>query len=122
MNICNIELNLQEGDRMGRDLTKILMFTIFLVAFVAFSSSAWAQSEPPNDGNWEIDGKVTVSDKEIVLNGDLIIKSGGDLNLHNVDLKLNCKSDREYKIKVENPKDIDNLLSPDQYKELIAKH
>ena len=27
-----------------------------------------------------------------------------------------------YKIKVENPKDIDNLLSPDQYKELIAKH
>ncbi len=27
-----------------------------------------------------------------------------------------------YKIKIENPKELDGLLSPDQYKELIEKH
>lgn len=78
-----------------------ILIPLLLVSLIIYYPLVNAQSEPPNDGNWTIDDTVTISDREIVLNGDLIIENGGVLNLYNVDLKLNCKSDREYKIKVE---------------------
>ncbi len=73
-----------------------------LFGLIALSLNTQAQTEPPNEGNWVIDEKTTIQDKVIVLNGDLIVEAGGELNLYNVELKLNCKSEREYKIRVEN--------------------
>jgi membrane protein implicated in regulation of membrane protease activity len=65
------------------------------------------QSVPPNDGNWVIDDYESYEHRMIVLNGNLIVQNGGDLRLRNVDLRVNCDSEREYVIKVEDGGSVD---------------
>lgn len=87
---------------MFRNITRTVIIVIFFMWMATFFQCTFAQTSPPNEGNWEIDSRVVISESSIVLNGDLIVHRGGELELHNVDLKFNCHSDREYKIKVEN--------------------
>jgi len=74
---------------------------IFLIMLIILSP-ATSQSEAPNEGNWTIDRSLDENNKIIEMNGDIIIEDGGDLTLNNVDLRMNCNSDREFKIKIEN--------------------
>ncbi len=87
---------------MYRNKFKALSIVILFMITSTFFHCVQAQTNPPNEGNWEIDSGVVISESSIVLNGDLIVHRGGELELHNVELKFNCHSDREYKIKVEN--------------------
>ncbi|MEW6069865.1 MAG: right-handed parallel beta-helix repeat-containing protein, partial [Candidatus Thermoplasmatota archaeon] len=50
---------------------------------------------------WEITKEFNIMDRVVVLNEDLIIKSGGKLTLTNVTLKLNCAFDGEYQIEAQ---------------------
>jgi membrane protein implicated in regulation of membrane protease activity len=72
-----------------------------MIGILGICPEASAQTQPPNDGNWVIDDSTTISDRSIVLNGDLIVKKGGELNLYNVDLQFNCDEDKAFKINVE---------------------
>jgi hypothetical protein len=54
--------------------------------------------EPPENGDWVITEVTTIANKEIVLNGNLIIENGGKLILTNITLKFNCQADSQYKI------------------------
>jgi membrane protein implicated in regulation of membrane protease activity len=87
---------------MYKNMSRIYSVTVFLIILSLFFQGTYAQTSPPNEGNWEIDSRVVITDSTIVLNGDLIVHRGGELELHDVILRMNCESDREYKIKVEN--------------------
>jgi membrane protein implicated in regulation of membrane protease activity len=89
---------------MGRVGIRILIFSVLFMFLLisTFSSFVFAQDTPPNEGNWTVNGEISIKGKEIVLNGDLIVQDRGELSLTNVDLKFNCNEDGEYKIKVEN--------------------
>ncbi len=69
---------------MLRMALRTVIIVGILIGTLAFSSNAHAQIEPPNDGNWTIDESITIRDKSIVLNGDLIVQSGGELNLSGI--------------------------------------
>jgi membrane protein implicated in regulation of membrane protease activity len=90
---------------LGLPKSRWILYIILLTLIISISSVtipiAFAQSTPPNDGNWIISDSVTVEDRIIVLNGDLVIEDGGELTLRNVQLKFNCESNREFKLSVE---------------------
>jgi len=60
-----------------------------------------AQAIPPSKGDWTIKDNEIVSHDSITLNGNIIIKSGGELQLNYADLKFNSNKDFEYKIHIE---------------------
>ena len=51
------------------------------------------------EGDWVVNGTETYTDEIIVLNGSLIINSGGSLTLRHVTLAMNCTvADNQYNI------------------------
>ena len=52
-------------------------------------------------GDWNVTGNETYVNEEIILTGNLIVKSGGNLTFINVTLRMNCSYDGEFQIKVE---------------------
>ena len=52
------------------------------------------------EGDWTITGSEYYQDETIVLTGNLIISSTGDLTFHNVILSINCSSDGQFHIEV----------------------
>lgn len=75
---------------------------MIIILMLTLISPVTSQSEAPNEGTWTIDRSMDENNKIIEMNGDIIIEDGGDLTLNNVDLRMNCNSDREFKIKIEN--------------------
>ena len=59
-------------------------------------------TSPPDIGDWIIADETTIKNETIILNGNLIITESGELTLYNSILKMNCTSDGEYKIQVNN--------------------
>jgi len=55
----------------------------------------------PKPNDWIVTGKEVRENEIIVLTGNLIIKSGGDLTLINCTLLMNCSYNGEWQIKVE---------------------
>jgi len=76
----------------------ILLTTSLILVFLGSMS---IQSTPPNEGDWVIKDGERVSHESITLNGNIIIKSGGELQLNYADLKFNSNKDFEYKIHIE---------------------
>ena len=68
-----------------------------------FSEVGSPTANQPNPYDWIIeDGDVVVrSDEELILNGDLIIKPGGNLTLNNVNLKFNSTLSNSLKLEVQ---------------------
>ncbi len=64
-------------------------------------SSVSAQTPPPKLGNWVISDTTTINDQTIILDGNLIIQTSGELNLNNCTLIMNCSSQNSYSIYVE---------------------
>jgi hypothetical protein len=58
------------------------------------------ESIPPAEGDWIVAGQCSVKDRTIILNGNLIVNSGANLVLSNVELIMNCTYDGEYGISV----------------------
>ena len=75
-----------------------------------FGITANAEQNPPpvgggdSTGAWIIENGDTITreNQEIRLKGNLIIENGGKLTFNNVTLKMNCSSDGEFKIEVQN--------------------
>jgi hypothetical protein len=83
-------------------LASVVLLILFISGFILMAiPSAAGQTNPPTSGDWIIKDRVTQEHKMIILRGDLIIENGGDLRLRNVDLRINCDEDFDYKIKVE---------------------
>ncbi|MEW6069697.1 MAG: right-handed parallel beta-helix repeat-containing protein [Candidatus Thermoplasmatota archaeon] len=55
---------------------------------------------PPIVGDLIIENETYIKDKTIVLNGDLLIMSNGNLTLDNTTLVMNCSENGQYKISV----------------------
>ncbi|MEX2703452.1 MAG: hypothetical protein Q6368_010375 [Candidatus Baldrarchaeota archaeon] len=55
---------------------------------------------PPQSGDWIITNETYVYDETIVLNGSIVVESGGKLTLENVTLKFNCTFDGQFNITV----------------------
>ena len=53
-----------------------------------------------SDGDWIVTGQELVQNEEVILNGNLIIESGGNLTFIDVTLYVNCSYDGEFQIKV----------------------
>ena len=58
-------------------------------------------SGPPVSGDWIVTGTESYYDEVIVLNGNLIVESGGNLTLRKVALRMNCAYNGQYSITVE---------------------
>ncbi|MFQ5978854.1 MAG: nitrous oxide reductase family maturation protein NosD [Candidatus Heimdallarchaeota archaeon] len=54
----------------------------------------------PTERYWVVDTKQTVENEDITFVGYLLIKSGGNLTLDNVTLRINSSTDGEYRIEV----------------------
>lgn len=85
----------------------LIQIMLMIIVISGMSFCIEAETPPPNNGNWIINDMTTINDESIVLNGDLIVEDGGELQLYNVDLKFNCDSDEEFKLKVEKGGKID---------------
>ena len=77
-----------------RHLTYFIVL-VFFVALVLIPMAIDADVEIPKIkvGPWIITGEKTYTDRTIILNGDLTIKSGGKLTLDRVVLKINSPQD-----------------------------
>jgi hypothetical protein len=95
------------------ELTRQLcsIFVIFIMVSVAFSGvvnkyfSEVGSPIPdqPNPYDWIIeDGDIVVrTDEDLILNGDLIVKPGGNLTLNNVKIQFNSSAGTNLKFEVE---------------------
>ncbi len=91
---------------MRRQLLGALLALAFaLVLAVLVLALAGPSSAAPTyiDGDWDIDNgdTITRTNEEIVLTGNLTVKTGGELTLRSVTLKLNSTSTQRYHITVE---------------------
>jgi len=85
----------------------ITTITLFLVAGAVSAESGAPQPIPGigygTSGDWIIESGDSVSweDATIILTGNLIVQSGGVLDLTNVEVRVNCSTDGEFGIFVE---------------------
>jgi len=101
MNTCN-----KNHIRLGRKA-----FTIMILGLMCMSgfsgiiknvrSDGSGNYPPPEDGDWVITNDTVVWNETILLNGNLIIRNGGNLTLRNVTLEMDCSSDGEFGIEVQ---------------------
>lgn len=80
---------------------KVLIIISNLIGINLFFSIVPAIWSQPSSGDWIIIAMENVENRTIVLDGDLIVKSGGNLTLRNVTLRLNCQYNGQYQIYVE---------------------
>jgi parallel beta-helix repeat protein len=80
-------------------LSQILLHVGVYIALF-FCSLSFAVP-PPADGDWIIDEDFTIEDQTIILNGNLIVQSTGNLTLRNITLKMNCSFPGEHGILAE---------------------
>jgi parallel beta-helix repeat protein len=64
-------------------------------------SGGYGTYPPPANGDWVITNETLVENETIILNGNLIVESGGNLTLKNVTLKMNCAENGTYHIEVQ---------------------
>ena len=83
-----------------RFLVAVYIVIIFVVVF-ASCKSLLVLSSPPASGDWVVAGAESYYDEVIVLNGNLIVESGGNLTFRKVTLKMNCTHNGQYNITVE---------------------
>lgn len=78
-----------------------ILFIFFIIFIPGLSAKGDGKDYPPANGDWSVESKTNVTNKEIILNGNLTIKKDGKLSLDNVTLKINSPKDGEFKIMVE---------------------
>jgi parallel beta-helix repeat protein len=72
----------------------------FLLILILILPPGTAQTPPPASGDWTVTDETTIIDQTVTLSGNLTIRGGGVLTLHNVTLIMNCTVDGQYGIKV----------------------
>lgn len=74
----------------------------------------------PAQGDWIVTGEEIVENENIVLDGNLVVKSGGSLTLRNTTLKMNVQYDGQYGISVESEGSLfiydSNMISNSDYR------
>ena len=65
--------------------TVLLLLTLALAIAAA---SSLAQTDPPASGDWTVSDATLVENRTVDLRGDLIVRSGGELDLRNVTLRV----------------------------------
>lgn len=77
-----------------------MLCIVFLVVTIFSVMNVFVVAGPPSSGDWIVTGTESYSDQTIVLNGNLIIESGGNLTFRGVTLKMKCHYDGEYRVTV----------------------
>ena len=80
-----------------------------LYAFAFYDGLEWTNTTPvefevlwaPASGDWEISGPLSVSDAVVELRGNLLVRTGGSLELSNTTVKFSCTADGELGVLVE---------------------
>ncbi len=88
--------------------TKLIKFIILGLFLCSISLSSFrnipAQAQPPSTGDWEITGTEEITAQTILMNGSIVVKSGGRLTLSDVDiifmLNENGMSNGEFNVTV----------------------
>lgn len=77
--------------------------TVFLVILILANSFLVVLSvnSQPTQGNWVVTGIEVIENQTIILNGNLIVRNGGNLTLINVILIMNCLYRGQYSIGVD---------------------
>ena len=81
-----------------------LAFALVLAVVIALALAGPSSAAPTYiNGDWDIDNgdTITRTSEEIILTGNLTVKTGGELTLRSVTLKLNSSSTQRYHIEVE---------------------
>jgi len=83
-----------------RLLVLSLSIMLFMLLFIPYESIL-VFSGPPVSGDWIVTGTESYYDEVIVLNGNLLVRSSGNLTFRKVTLKMNCAHNGQYNITVE---------------------
>jgi len=88
--------------RVGYVLQAVsLAFGMAVVAILLLASRpATAQTDPPASGTWDVND-ITRWSEPVTLMGDLVVKSGGDLTLSDMELVFWCSERSEFGVRVE---------------------
>jgi len=85
-----------------RFLVVICLVSVIVLVLAPLKSFLVFSVGPPASGDWSVAGGEIYSNHEVfVLNGNLVVKSGGNLTLKGITLKMNCGYDGQYNITVE---------------------
>jgi len=76
----------------------LIALIIILISIISMPVSA--DSTSPTDIDWIIKDRLIIDRQSLELDGDIIIESGGELHLRNVDLVIDCDKDGEHIILV----------------------
>ena len=86
-----------------------LVFVLLASSLLFIPSGVKAENDPPQppeggtvyfSGPWNITDTREYTNCTIIADGNITVKSGGNLILRNVTLKMNCSSDKKWKIDV----------------------
>ena len=77
-----------------------MLYIVFLVSTAFSVMNVFVAAGPPSSGDWIVTGTESYSNQTIVLDGNLIVESGGNLTFKGVTLKMKCHYDGEYRITV----------------------
>jgi parallel beta-helix repeat protein len=81
----------------------VAFLMLFSTVFSVQSSGQGTGNYPaPGTGDWTISNNTHVWNDSIVLNGNLIVASGGNLTLENVTISFNSNSNGQYRFEVQN--------------------
>lgn len=82
---------------------RLFVSSVLVMVFVLFfihCKSILVFSSPPASGDWFVTETESYYDEVIVLNGNLVVESGGNLTFRKVTLKMNCTYSGQYNIRV----------------------
>jgi len=83
---------------LKRFSVNLVMVCVF--SFILFSERGIVFAGPPLSGDWVVTGTESYSSQTIVLDGNLIVESGGNLTFRRVTFELDCSFDGEFGIEV----------------------
>jgi len=85
----------------GRPSFWTLIALIIVFAALLVLATDVMGSETPLTGDWEIDDLVIYSNHDILVNGNITVRDGGELQLYRMNLDMNLSTHGQYHITVE---------------------